>query len=782
MSLGKIFLKLPLKTQIYFALFLLTIICFFLMFIFILILTNELISSKKQNRKKYFYDLQYKIHSTNIFFQNICILQYEQLLKLLNVQVYYAIPTMSFFTSNKKPTSTTTTKKTNQEYNSSTYEEELEKDKWGNYTMLYYHCYGNKTLFKYLFSMLDESVTIISRNTQSVRILYYGDNVNIVKKYLFFLYRLSGYFSFDIKAVKHFNDSIDDSYVDKYVAQSIKIYRYSYKIYFEKFTRGELHFFEYMFSNIYNIFENYNNKTLIEQKYSNSLESYIDEMGYYFIYFDYGTNQMILVNDGNPNVTRVLTQTGLIDNYLEFAYNLLMRIEEIDVIPLYKDNNTILSKKLCINFILKQLYYLKTEKFKNSIESGDEIFEILDEITTHLKIGISTIDDCFISNYIDILKKKFGNKYNDYIESDIKEIFIYDFENFYDLNFTESIMYFKMLNSDFGKYFFGVKYQFPNYNSLVNFEPSYFSLSQFNLYAFVTFFPVYKYLERSTDILQKCFYGIILLLIYLWLICSVILFCIAGKVINDLTIPIIHLQSLIDGTFSLTEDNKEKNINYDVDENISNLYILIKNLLNNTKFDVQKFGNSGDENNYENEEKSNIKNYNNNLIINQELIEQNQDKQNDEQKIVNKCIAVYRDYGIENKNQRQKKSFSKKKVCLENNCDDEDKNYLYRELMKVVECVEKPPQNSVKDYRKIYRTKKSAENEDLNDSINLDENESKNTKNTKNKNKFNKRKLHQNKKNILFHWYMENKEQMENKWFDVEKEKMQFCKTHYNFN
>ena len=95
--------------------------------------------------------------------------------------------------------------------------------------------------------------------------------------------------------------------------------------------------------------------------------------------------------------------------------------------------------------------------------------------------------------------------------------------------------------------------------------------------------------------------------------------------------------------------------------------------------------------------------------------------------------------------------------------------------MKIVECIEKPFQNSTKDKRNIYKNKKSIENGSLNNSFTFDENKD-------DKIKHNMQKLHKNKKNILYHWYIEAKYKMENKWFDIEKEKIQFCKTNYNFN
>ena len=766
MLFGKIFLTLPLKTQIYFALFLLTIICFCLMFIFIIILTSRIISSKKLYRKKYFYDLQYKIIISNIFFQNICILQYEQLMKTINIQVYYFTDTLNILTKNENHTR----KETCKEYNSSIYEEEFNKNKYGNYTMLYYHCYGNKTKFNEILPLVDESILLFTKQVQSIRIPYYGEDISLLNRYLFILYRYYGYFSLDINSIKEFYDENDDNKVNSIATYGIIVIRNEYKIYFEKYEKGELHFLEYMFPYSYNIFENYNNKTLIEQKYNNSIETYIDTMSYYFNFFEYGRNHMYLTDNSNINYCKIITGSNFIDNYLEFIYNLLLKMEEINVIPLYNKNNTLLSEKLCIIFIIKQLIYLKTKKYKNSKESGDELFVILEEIIPHLKKGKSKIDDCFISNYIDIFEKKFGKKYNDVIKSDKKEIFLHNFENYYNLNFTESFMYFKLSNSEYGKNFFGVKYQFPNYKCLVNFQITYFSFNLFNVYAFSTFFPIYKYWLRSIDILDKCLYFIILLLIYLWLICSFILFYIARKIIDEVIKPIIHLQSLIDGKFTSIQNNKEKNINYNIDENINSLYILINNLVNNNKLDDQKFGSSNENSS---EDMLNNKEYNNNLRINQELIIQNQNKENNQEKIINHRIASYRDYNIGNKNQSHKQS--SKKVFSKNIYCDGEKNYLYRELMKVVECTEKPLQNSKKDFRKIYKSKKTIGNEDLNDSFEIYEN-------SKNNNKHNKQKLHKNKKNILYHWYFEAKDKIENNCFDIEKEKIKFCKTNYNFN
>ena len=769
MALGKIFLRLPLKTQIYFALFLITVFCIIIVLLCILLLVNESISSRKLNKKKYFYELQQKIISSNIFFQNICILQYDQIMKMVNTQVYYFGATFSSLTKHGTPSSGETSKK----YDPSTYEEELEKSKWDNYTMLYYHCYKNEYYFNFVVTLLDESALLLSKQIKTIRIPFYGEDTILLNSYIFYLYYFFGYFSLDVQTIKEIVDTYGDDKIHGYITETILEHKKKYSIYFEKYLKGELHFFDYMFTNTFSIFENYNNTKYIEKYHNNSTEAYIDAMSFYFIFFNYGSNHMYIINNANPVNTSVVTNSEIIDNYLEFIYNLLMRIEEMDVIPLFYENNTIISRRLCGIFLVKQIFYFNSDLYQKMLEDNN-FQKIFTEIYTRLVNGKSTIDDCFISSYIDIFEKKFGDEFNDFITSNVKEIMLYDFDNFYDFSYTESYMYFKIFNSEYGKYFYGMKYQFPNYESLVNFEPTYFSLDKINLYSFVTFYPVYQYWVRSGDILYKCFYMIILLLFYLWFFCCVILFCIAGKIINEISAPIIYLQSLIDGSLTSTGDKKEEKINFNIDENIYNLYILIKNLLNSSKFDVQKFGNSN-EHNSENDHKSN-KNNNNNLVINQEIIKQSQNIQNDEEKIINNCITIYRDYTIGNKNQHLIKKFSKK-VGFKNIRSDEDKNYLYRELMKIVECIEKPFNYSVRDTRKIYKNKKTIEIEDVNNSFAYDEN-----KNQKNKTKPSEQILNKTKKNILYHWYLEAKSKTENRFLDIEKERIQFCKTNYNFS
>ena len=765
MILGKLFLQLSLKSQIYFALVLLSFLSFSLMFFFLIILSTEIISQNKLDRKKYFYDLQHKNIESSILFQNFCILQYDQLIKSINSQVYYLGKTFGHIYITMGSTGSECI-----EYDSSIYKEELEKNENENYVKLYYYVYGDimdRMIFQYFLPLLETSVLLTTKTFKSIRIPFYGNNIQLLSGYMFYLNYYDAFFSVYIEDMKSVMDDVGVDNLAQFILDKIYNQKDKYKGYFDKYLNKELEFFKNIKTYPIYVFENYSNKTYIEENFYNSIERYIEDMSYNFMFLDYSNSKLYLINQACKERNTVNTENKFINNYFDFIYSLLGRNEELDFIPLFNENNTLISVNLCFIFLIKQMIYIDMN-FSTNQEDRDKFNEILDEIRATLEKGKSTINDCFLTNYNNYFEKKFGDKYNDNKKNNIKEVLLYNFENYYDINFTESHMFFQNSKTKYGKYYFGAKSKFPDCVSTLNFDIPYFLLNQTNLYFFKNYFPSYKYWKRSVDILDKCFMVTILFLLYIWIIFSVVLFCIAGKIIAEIIKPISRLQDLIDGSFTPSKDNKEENINYNIDENINNLYILIKNLLSNTKFDVQKFG-KNNENKSENTASS--KNYNNNLIVNDKLINQNQNLKIEEENAINNCIFIYRDYTSNNKSHRYKKNMTKID-CNKNKDIGEDKNKLYRELMKIVECIEKPLKKESKDFNKTTKTIKSN---DLRNSLVINE-------------KDNKKYLYKNKKNIkikkniLYHWYLEAKNNIENKYLDTDREISLFCKTIYNFS
>ena len=88
MGLKKTFLQLPLNSQIYFSIMAIIIanllIIIFLSQVFTITQCNYLLSKKKE----YFSVMFQNIMESNVYFMNLCILQYENLIKTFNYQLY----------------------------------------------------------------------------------------------------------------------------------------------------------------------------------------------------------------------------------------------------------------------------------------------------------------------------------------------------------------------------------------------------------------------------------------------------------------------------------------------------------------------------------------------------------------------------------------------------------------------------------------------------------------------------------------------------------------------
>ena len=107
MSLIERFLKLPLKFQINLSLIFILLITIILVFSFseALILMNY--SYIKSERKKYFLNMEQSLIENDINFINICLLQYENIIKLFNSQIYHYLNNetivQDFYEKNKIP-------------------------------------------------------------------------------------------------------------------------------------------------------------------------------------------------------------------------------------------------------------------------------------------------------------------------------------------------------------------------------------------------------------------------------------------------------------------------------------------------------------------------------------------------------------------------------------------------------------------------------------------------------------------------------------------------------
>jgi hypothetical protein len=107
----------------------------------------------------------------------------------------------------------------------------------------------------------------------------------------------------------------------------------------------------------------------------------------YISKIDYGNYKFYSMNNIIDLFSYIYVETDLIDNYLDFIHNKLYSFIDVNFIPLYYENNTILSPDLCILFLLKQTDFQMDE------EKRKELFEKIVK-------GESLIEECFIGKNI----------------------------------------------------------------------------------------------------------------------------------------------------------------------------------------------------------------------------------------------------------------------------------------------------------------------------------------------------------------------------------------------
>ena len=474
-------------------------------------------------------------------------------------------------------------------------------------------------------------------------------------------------------------------------------------------------------------------------EYSDILASYISSI-------DYGNDNIsILSTDTNNNF--FLSEMGTIKNLLFFLNHNMTYSLDMDFIPLNLENHKILSPDLCSLF-----------KFKQKFLSGKDFS--YDDIYKDIHKFESNIENCLIEP--ELL----------YQQEAIKDIFDFDIGRFID---STNLIFQGIFNliPDHEEYpFYFMKYSFPNYNSLKEFQSEYLISNQTNFYSFSSFKKAQKYVEHIYQVTLNIFYFIIMVIIYSWLICLFINLIIFFKVIDEWTQPIIKLQEAVE-----SNNIKDESIfNYKYDDIINELFLTCKELLtgqvDNSENGLKNFNILGKEK--DNKIDKNI--YKKNIIINNEIMQELINKQQsmldfsnnikiNEPNNINSEISLRK---FKTKNSIQ---FSNSKEKLEEN-DIKDLEKIKSEKKKENE----PYINLFKiaEYLQYYRSKLETNNiifvnnevdESKVSKFNSKSINSSVTEKTKKKNDENNENMYINmldENNISYLWYMETKKKYKN--------------------
>ena len=413
-------------------------------------------------------------------------------------------------------------------------------------------------------------------------------------------------------------------------------------------------------------------------------------------------------------------QFNLIEDYLGLINHLMNEQLKIDFIPLYSQNNTIISPALCIFFLLKGINFKISEK-------------ILNELYHNIHKGLSGIDACIYD------KKILENK-------KIKEIFKANITHFL---LTSNKIYQGLI--ELNQTYYLMKYSFPNLNTLKMFKSDYLYTDQIDFYLFSPFKEPMEFAEYIQNQYQNLFYLLIILIIYIWVFCFIVNMIIYFKVIKQILKPIYKLQEAIE-----TNNIKDENIfKYEYDDIINEFFITCKELLTG-KIDIKNKSKYAYQFNIIDEQEDNNKiidkrKYERNIIINNKIMN---DLINEQQNMMNytKEIDINDVYNFNNNimdkekeenNDKYHKNINK--INKNKNIEEDDNNIEpYKRMHKLAE------------YLYNYRCKVEENNITIN--INNDKKSQKLRKMSSIEKNENKMTINVLKgKDITYLWYMEMK-------------------------
>ena len=774
MSLATRFLNLSMKEQICITIIALTLFCIGVILIVCCSLIYEILDKDYEQKKLYFYKRYKEYIESTFYFQSFYMMQYEEIIHRMQKQIWRLQQSLSIY-PNFKPIQYYGDYIINMTNESSYNFTELSSKNQKDTPFFYIKCYSSNSIIQnyvQLFSL--DNYQLFANSIVNHDIYSYfripGYNVPMIETPLYYNFIFSTIFGFDYSLISDKIKEIENiSAVNPGLTTEIIFNEMLYNI-IQQFI-GETVFFMNYISTKLDIFYQMYGKTVREivslipdifmsaenmLNYSTILAGYVSGI-------NYGNDTIsILTSDSNENY--FVSEINTIKDLLFFLNNNLTYSLDIDFIPLQWEKSKILSPELCSLFKIKQKFL-----------SGDE-FDY-SEIYNNIHKWQSDIYNCFIDT--EIIED----------QEEIKDVFEQDFGRFTEYS---NIIYQGLFDIIPGtdKYpFYFMKYTFPNYNTLIEFQPDYLFFNQVNFYAFASFKIAEKYVEHVYQVSQNIFFFIVMVIIYSWLICLFINLIIFFKVINEWTEPITKLQEAVESS-NIKDDSI---FTYKYDDIINELFVTCKELLtgqidNNNENGFKNF------NILEKEKDKKIdKNiYKKNLIINNEIMDDLINKQKsmldfsnnikiNETNTINNITAqkinkslrksnIYKD----NSNKpldSNKKEKEKKEIESNKKTDNTKENEPYIKLFKIAE------------YLNYYRSKLETNNIIYANNNDFDESKmskmiSKNTKsiNSSVSNQLKNRSDESNENNyinmldetnITYLWYMETKKRYRNFNYNV---------------
>ena len=588
MSLKSKFLTLPMKKQICLTIIVLSLFCLFIIISLCCSLGYEFLKKDSREKAIIYYE-KYKDYIESCFYyQSFCLLQYEEVIRRMQRQATVYHQTLNLaeviqpFDNYSEAVNV---------YIDQVHKDIINEKTTNNYTKLFFFNYTSDESMIYNaldalgpdidISMLSNPIyygqlieKLLSNpgfrgiyyfTVQCFQTLYYlilshdiydsfrfpGYNWSIIDSPLFVNINRTTLMTFNASKIhkliveSNYNTSVNknnniyfyfEKKLNEFIARNFALLRFYYA--------REIFIFNIIFYKSYLEIKQGLNGRIIDRSNKEELIKMVLEISGFLSSIDYSNDKLSIMSYGNGMY--YYCEAKIIEDYLYYLNNRVSKFVDMVFIPFFLDNNTIISPKLSHLFLLKQKEF--------QIEGN--ITELCDKITK----GVSIIDDNFV--------------YNEKIESQeiVKDILDLNFESF--LGQT-SLIYQGILELTPNNPYYYIKYSYPNYNTLKEFQSDFLLLDEIDYYLFAPFKNPMKMAEYFDQVAENIFFIIVMIIIYIWILCLAINLVILYQIIDDLTEPIIVMQNTIES--SSIKD--ETIFTYEYDDIINELFGTCKELL-----------------------------------------------------------------------------------------------------------------------------------------------------------------------------------------------------------
>ena len=582
-------MTLSIKEQVFIIILLSTIFSLIVILCLPCSFSYEILKKDYKRKKKYFYNKYKDYIESCYYYQGYTLLKYEEIIKrMLKEAMKYSIREGLFNYKSEFMEEYTEQNPVRDLY----YNSEDEND--NNRTdILYYYCFNeNAELCSKtkdgLKNLYDSLYSLIFTTELYERFKLPELNMPIVDKSLSVNINNSFMFCFDKNTMmKNINESINytkfaEDTVNNIVKHMEDYLDFKFFLYNEIFnkTKIELDILTFI-SELNNIKpEERHNKIFSFAQTNSGLYSSIQ--------FQNDKSYLLSYNPDSDNYYyfEFYTTSKFLMHTLKLLYNEL----NMNFIPLFPENNTLFFPEICSFFLLSQSNDVFNEK-------------ILDEIMKNIQKGNSTIKDCFFDK--DLYKN----------QKDLIEVLEKNEPSFLNIS---NIIYQGLLRTKDKYPLYFMKYSFPSFNTLSNFKSDYLHLDQINFFLLASFKEPVEFSDFILAQYKNLFYLIIILTVYIWILCFFVNIFIFYKVIKQITEPIFKLQEAIN-----TNNIKNESIfKYEYDDTIQELFTTCKELLTRQIDNKQnkKYSSYFNVLDTQNDNLVDERKYENNLIINNDLI------------------------------------------------------------------------------------------------------------------------------------------------------------------